>query len=207
MEREPSTPRSGGHHLGVGSGGDHMAVAPVGDHVADHRAGRVDVASIVAKLAARGETLASAESLTGGLLAATIVDVPGASAVFRGGLIVYATDLKATLADVPRALLDERGPVDPDVAVALAAGARRRCGATWGVATTGVAGPTPQDGIAVGTVYVAVSRTPPAGSDDSADTVRGLHLDGDRPEIRTATVTAALALLSTALDQALDHTT
>jgi nicotinamide-nucleotide amidase len=189
MEREPSNAGSVGHHM------------------VDHRAAPVDVASIIAHLAARGETLASAESLTGGLLAATIVDVPGASAVFRGGLIVYATDLKATLADVPQALLDDRGPVDPDVAVALAAGARRRCGATWGVATTGVAGPTPQDGIAVGTVYVAVSGTPAAGSEDSADTVQGLHLDGDRPEIRAATVMAALALLSTALHQALDHTT
>ncbi len=114
-------------------------------------------ADLVDRLAARGETVATAESLTGGLLAATIVDVPGASAVFRGGLVVYATDLKATLGGVPVDLLAERGPVDPDVAAALAAGARERCGATWGLATTGVAGPTPQDGIAVGTVFVAVA--------------------------------------------------
>ena len=110
------------------------------------------------ELCGTGETLAVAESLTGGLLAATLVDVPGASQVFRGGLVVYATDLKATLAGVPAELLDERGPVDPDVAVALADGARERCGADWGLATTGVAGPDPQDGMAVGTVYVAAGR-------------------------------------------------
>ncbi|HKE65170.1 MAG TPA: CinA family protein, partial [Micromonosporaceae bacterium] len=73
---------------------------------------------LVDLLTARRETVATAESLTGGLLAATIVEVPGASVVLRGGLIVYATDLKATLAGVPAELLDERGPVDPDVAAA-----------------------------------------------------------------------------------------
>jgi nicotinamide-nucleotide amidase len=149
------------------------------------------VVDLVERLATRGETVATAESLTGGLLAATIVDVPGASAVFRGGLIVYATDLKATLAGVPTDLLDERGPVDPDVAAALAVGARERCGATWGLATTGVAGPTPQDGVAVGTVMVAVSGL--------SSTVLALLLDGDRPAIRAAAVRAAIGLLSTAL--------
>lgn len=151
------------------------------------------VADLIERLAARGETVATAESLTGGLLAATIVDVPGASAVFRGGLVVYATDLKATLAGVPRDLLDERGPVDPDVAAALAAGARKRCGTTWGLATTGVAGPTPQDGIAVGTVFVAVSGPSTAG--------QAMRLGGDRPAIRAGAVRAAIALLSTALDR------
>src|SRR6266480_3056648 len=97
-------------------------------------------------LVERGETLAVAESLTGGLLAATLVDVPGASKAFRGGLVVYATDLKHRLAGVPESLLAERGPVDPDVALALAAGARHACGADWGLATTGVAGPEPQGG-------------------------------------------------------------
>src|SRR5215468_6363009 len=147
----------------------------------------VSVAEIIGELVRRGETLAVAESLTGGLLAASIVDVPGASAVFRGGLVVYATDLKATLAGVPTDLLEARGPVDPDVAAALADGARRTCGATWGIATTGVAGPTPQDGIAVGTVFVAVAGPRRA--------TRRLALDGGRPEIRVATVEAALRLL------------
>jgi nicotinamide-nucleotide amidase len=109
---------------------------------------------VVAALIERGETLAVAESLTGGLLAATIVEVAGASAAFRGGLIVYATDLKASLAGVDATLLAERGPVDGEVATALAAGARSRCGSDWGIATTGVAGPAEQNGIHVGTVFV-----------------------------------------------------
>src|SRR5581483_12145152 len=135
----------------------------------------------------RGETLAVAESLTGGLLAATIVDVPGASKVFRGGLIAYATDLKHSLAGVDASLLAERGPVDPEVASQLAIGAAQRCAATWGLATTGVAGPDAQDGVPVGTVYVSVAG--PLAQ------VRRLTLSGDRAQIRRATVEAALALL------------
>lgn len=147
------------------------------------------VADVVRVLRARGQTLAVAESLTGGLLAATLVEVPGVSAVFRGGFVVYATDLKHELAGVPVELLAERGPVDPDVARALAAGARERCGADWGLATTGVAGPDPQDGKAVGTVFVAV-----AGPGDSA--VRELHVNGDRATVRATTVANALELLA-----------
>ncbi|GIJ45898.1 competence protein [Virgisporangium aliadipatigenens] len=147
---------------------------------------------VLAALRARGETLAVAESLTGGLLAATLVDVPGASAVFRGGLVVYATELKAVLAGVPPQLLRERGAVDPDVARALAAGARERCAADWGLATTGVAGPDPQDGHPVGTVYVAV-RGP------GVDEVRRLTLAGSRAEIRSGTVSQVLALIANAV--------
>ncbi len=149
----------------------------------------VDPADVLAALVRRGETVAVAESLTGGLLAATLVSVPGASQALRGGLIVYATDLKASLAGVPEPLLAERGPVDPDVAIALAEGARTRCGATWGLSTTGVAGPDPQDGVAVGTVFVAAAS--PEGSH-----VRALALTGDRPMIRAATVDAVLSLLA-----------
>jgi nicotinamide-nucleotide amidase len=150
------------------------------------------VQDLLGRLVARGETLATAESLTGGLLAATIVDVPGASNAYRGGLVVYATDLKATLAGVPSPLLDAHGPVDPSVAAALAAGARERCHADWGVATTGVAGPDPQGGQPVGRVYVAVAG--PEGSD-----VRQLDLSGDRAQIRRETVEAALDLLGKVL--------
>ena len=95
------------------------------------------VKDLLGRLVARGETLATAESLTGGLLAATIVDVPGASNAYRGGLVVYATDLKATLAGVPPQLLEARGAVDPDVAAALAGGVRQRCRADWGLSTYG----------------------------------------------------------------------
>lgn len=149
-------------------------------------------APLVRRLAERGETLAVAESLTGGLLAATVVDVPGASAVFRGGLVVYATDLKASLAEVPAALLAERGPVDPDVAAALASGARRRCGAVWGLGTTGVAGPDPQGDAAVGTVHVAVAGPGVA-------LVRSSTVPGDRGAVRHGAVAAALELLREAL--------
>ena len=148
--------------------------------------------SVLSLLKKRGETLATAESLTGGLVAATIVDVPGASAVFRGGLVAYATELKAALVGVPDDLLAERGPVDPDVARALARGARERCGADWGLATTGVAGPDPQDGKPVGRVYVAVSGP-------GVDEVRELTLTGDRPAIRAGSVAAVLVLLEDTL--------
>jgi nicotinamide-nucleotide amidase len=143
---------------------------------------------IIGLLAARSGTLAVAESLTGGLLAAALTSVPGASAVFRGGVVAYATDLKAALLGVPSGLLERYGAVHPSVAEAMAEGARRRLGAAAGVATTGVAGPDPADGQPVGTVYVAVSSS--AGS-----TARHLALSGDRQQIRQATVEASLSLL------------
>jgi nicotinamide-nucleotide amidase len=156
---------------------------------------QVAAAAAVHRLVERRETLATAESLTGGLVAATIVEIPGVSAVYRGGLVVYATDLKHGLAGVPEDLLAERGPVDPDVALALAAGARERCRADWGIATTGVAGPDAQDGKPVGLVFVAVAG--PSGA-----TVRELKLDGNRAVIRTESVTGVLGLLAEQLQAA-----
>jgi len=149
----------------------------------------MDPAALHAALRARGQTVAAAESLTGGLLAARLTETPGASETFRGGLVVYAADLKASLAGVPVPLLDAHGPVSPDVAGALAAGVRDRLGATYGLALTGVAGPDRQDGVPVGTVYVAVAA---AGTGE----VRRLELSGDRAQIRSAAVDAALALLA-----------
>jgi len=145
--------------------------------------------AVVQQLTELRQTLAVAESLTGGLLAAVVVDVPGASAVFRGGLVAYATDLKSSLVGVPPALLAERGPVDPRVAGLMAEGARDRCGADWGLATTGVAGPEPQDGVPVGTVHVGLAG--PGGR-----VVRSLALAGDRAAVRRGAVAAALALLA-----------
>lgn len=149
---------------------------------------------LIARLTSAGLTVATAESLTGGLLCARLVDVPGASAVVRGGVVAYATELKAVLLGVDAGLLAARGPVDPDVALAMAAGVRERLSADWGAATTGVAGPDPQDGVPPGTVYVAV-RGP-----DGAGQVRRLALTGDRAAIREGTVAAALALLADALE-------
>ncbi|MFI2752703.1 CinA family protein [Cellulomonas sp. P22] len=135
----------------------------------------------------RGWTVAVAESLTGGLVAATLVEVPGASRVVRGGVVAYATDLKETLLGVDPALLAERGAVDPDVAVAMAEGVRARLGADVGLATTGVAGPDPQDGHVPGTVHVAVVAP-------GAVVVRSLVLPGDRAAVRDASCAAVLAV-------------
>ncbi|HKN53469.1 MAG TPA: CinA family protein [Amycolatopsis sp.] len=143
---------------------------------------------LVALLASRKETVATAESLTAGLVCATLARVPGASAVIRGGLIVYATELKAELAGVDRALLAAHGAVHPEVAAQLAAGARTRCGATWGLGLTGVAGPSAQDGVAPGTVYVGIDGP-------GTRRVRTLGLSGDRDMIRNASVRAAFTLL------------
>jgi len=118
-------------------------------------------AAIIGLLAGRGQTVAVAESLTGGLLAAALTSIPGASAAFRGAVVAYATELKATVLGVPAGLLDRHGAVHPGVAAAMAAGVRRRMSATIGAATTGVAGPDSADGQPVGTVYIAVSIGPP----------------------------------------------
>lgn len=151
--------------------------------------GDLDVPALVDDLRAAGATVACAESLTGGLVCARLVEVPGASAVVRGAVVAYATPLKAVLLGVDEDLLAQHGAVHPDVARQMAHGVRERLGARWGTATTGVAGPDPQDGQPVGTVYVAVAG--PHG-----DAVRRLALEGDRAAVRTRSVDAVLALLA-----------
>jgi nicotinamide-nucleotide amidase len=150
-----------------------------------------DAAVLVRRLTELGLTIATAESLTGGLLAATIVDVPGASAVFNGGVVAYATPVKHSLLGVDAGLLAEHGAVDPRVVEQMADGVRRACAvdgraADLGVATTGVAGPEWQDGRAPGTVYLGIA---------SARGIRSvvLELEGGRPEVRAASVAAAVA--------------
>jgi nicotinamide-nucleotide amidase len=143
-------------------------------------------------LAARAQTVAVAESLTGGLLGARLSERPGSSATFRGSLVVYATDLKASLAGVPADLLRAHGAVSAQTALALAEGVRRELGADWGLAVTGVAGPTEQEGKPVGTVFAAAAG--PAGSQ-----VRELRLPGDRARVRLLAVTSALDLLRRSL--------
>nr|WP_306364112.1 CinA family protein [Nocardia sp. CC227C] len=145
-------------------------------------------ADLVRALRAAGRTMATAESLTAGLLSATIAGVPGASTVLRGGLVVYATDLKATLAGVSADTLDTDGPVAASTAEQLAVGARIRCGADWGVGLTGVAGPEPQDGRPVGTVFLGLAG--PEGTE-----VIRLKLSGDRWTIRVTAVRAAITEL------------
>lgn len=137
-------------------------------------------------LRSRGWTLATSESLTAGLLASTVARIPGASDVLRGGLIVYATDLKTSLAGVPGAVLSRHGAVSGETARALADGAAGRCGATVGIGLTGVAGPAEQEGHPVGTVYIGV-RMPGAGTWSVP-----VSLTGDRQQIRDAACSAAL---------------
>lgn len=151
---------------------------------------------MIAALVSSGRTLATAESLTGGWIGMALTSVPGASAVYRGGLITYATELKATLAGVSRETLDSDGPVAATTAAELAAGAARRCAADWGLAVTGVAGPEPRDGHPVGQVYVGIYAP------DGSAAVDELSLEGDRREIREATVEAAFTALLRAIPDA-----
>lgn len=150
---------------------------------------------VLASLTATGQTLACAESLTGGWLTASLIDVPGASRVVRGGMVSYATDLKASWLDVDPELLAARGAVDPTVAGDMALGVCRAAGSDWGLSTTGVAGPGPSEGKLAGTAYVAVA----VGTGVLA--VREVHIVGDRAQVRAATVVAALALLAEQVDR------
>ncbi|WP_372410034.1 CinA family protein [Streptomyces luteireticuli] len=148
-----------------------------------------DAAAVLAALVERGRTVAVAESLTGGLVAAALTAVPGASRAVRGSVTAYASEVKRDVLGVAGSLLADRGAVDPEVARQMARGVRSVLGADWGLATTGVAGPTDQDGQPVGTVFVA------AAGPHGGCVVRRLSLDGDRESIRTESVRAVLALL------------
>ncbi|TCP41122.1 nicotinamide-nucleotide amidase [Tamaricihabitans halophyticus] len=155
-------------------------------------ASETQLKELVAQLTAAGRTVACAESLTGGLVCAALTSVPGASAVVRGALVVYATDLKAELAGVDPTLLSQHGAVHPRVADQLAEGARRRCSADIGLGLTGVAGPDPQDGIAAGTVHLAAAT-------EAGVRRRTLRAAGDRHAVRAAAVAGALDLLAAAI--------
>lgn len=139
---------------------------------------------LVRRLAGRGLTLATAESLTGGGLGAWITGVPGSSAVFRGGVIGYASDVKVSLLGVPESVVAGDGVVSEACAEAMAQGVRRLLGSDLAVSTTGVAGPESQEGKPVGLVFVGLA-------DAAGTVVRRLDLSGDREEIRRATVVAA----------------
>lgn len=146
-------------------------------------------------LSRAGQTLAVAESLTGGLVAAALTDVPGSSAAFRGGVVAYATQLKADLLGVDAAMLAAHGPVYAPVAAAMAEGVRDRLDATVGMATTGVAGPGPQDGQPAGTVHIAVSLAGDHTDRGDETVVRTIALTGTRDAVRRLTVERVLGLL------------
>ena len=155
--------------------------------------GDEQVATLIADLARRGLSIATAESLTGGGLVARLVDVPGASHVVRGGVCTYAVDTKASVLGVSESRLTLTGPVDEQVARQMAVGVRSLFGASIGLSTTGVAGPGPADGFPAGTVHIACAH--PAGVEH-----RLLHLEGDRAQVRAGAIDAALTLLRDVLD-------
>lgn len=156
-------------------------------------------APVVQALAAAGLSVAVAESLTGGLITAALTEVPGSSAVVRGGVVVYATELKSTLAGVDPRLLEARGPVHEEIAQAMAVGVRDALGASLGVATTGVAGPDRQDGQPAGTVHVAVASLERT---ITRSFIGDSRLHGDRQVVRAATVRVALRMID---DTIQDH--
>lgn len=180
----------------------------------------VDLVALVRGLGERGLTLACAESLTAGRVAAAVADVPGASAVLQGGVVAYQNRVKQDVLGVSATLLDARGAVDSETARQMAAGVRRVVGADIGIATTGVAGPEPHQGQAVGTVWLGLAvgevlaeeaavvvgergehREPGGGhteasGDGTLTLARLLRLDGDREAVRAASTQAALALVA-----------
>ena len=136
--------------------------------------------------------MATAESLTGGRLAVALTDVPGASETFLGGVVTYATELKASVLAVDETLIAEHGVVSPECARAMASGVRAISGATYGVATTGVAGPTEQEGKPPGTVFVGIAGP------DLLEAV-ALELPGKRQHVQDRTVREALDALVSVL--------
>ncbi len=144
----------------------------------------LSASSIVDELRRRGQTLAVAESLTGGGLGAAITSVPGSSDVLAGGVIAYQLSVKTGLLRVPPSLIEEFGVVSEEVAVAMADGVCELLGTTWGIATTGVAGPGSANGIPAGTVWIAI-RGPINQSTE-------LEIQGEREVVRNASVSSAI---------------
>ncbi|MCW3765585.1 CinA family protein [Paenarthrobacter ureafaciens] len=136
----------------------------------------------------RHRTVATAESLTAGMVAAALANTPGASGMLQGGVVAYQNSVKASVLGVPQDLLDAVGSVDGDVAAAMATGARRACGADIGISTTGVAGPDAHDGKAVGTVFIGIAT-------ESGSRAFEYSFRGDRQSIRNQACAAALARL------------
>lgn len=143
-------------------------------------------------LRAEGSTLSTAESLTGGRLAVRFTDVPGVSETFLGGAVTYATELKVSMLGVAEEVVEQHGVVSAACAEAMASGVRAITGATYGLSTTGVAGPDDQEGKPAGTVYVGLAGP-------GFVTSQLLELDGDRTEIQEATCEAVLAALEVRL--------
>jgi nicotinamide-nucleotide amidase len=161
---------------GVGDGGGRLAAADL-------------IADLIAALVADGATVAAAESITGGRLVAALTSVPGSSAVVRGSVVAYASDVKIALLGVDPDLLEAQGAVCAQVAEQMAKGARERLRATYGLSTTGEAGPASASGSPVGTIFIAVAG--PRGI-----VSRRLDTTGGREVIQSAAVDGALLMLA-----------
>jgi nicotinamide-nucleotide amidase len=165
----------------------------------------LDSLAITLGFALDGHTVATAESVTGGAISATITSIPGASVYYRGGVVAYASDLKSTILDVPESLLADGGAVQAQVALAMATGVAQKLDAEFGLAVTGVAGPSWQDGQAPGTVFIACVQRDQSGSivDSAVEELQITPIVEDpraiRDEIREETVAASLELLLTFL--------
>jgi nicotinamide-nucleotide amidase len=149
-----------------------------------------------------GETVAVAESCTGGLIGSLLTDVPGSSDYFDRSLVTYAYDAKLETLAVPREHLDEHGAVSKPVARAMARGVRDVSGTDWGVSTTGIAGPSGgSPSKPVGTVFVGLARRGDWGTGDSETTVSCYEFDGDRRQIKEQIARRALSDLADAVSE------
>ncbi len=150
-------------------------------------------------LTERGLTLATSESLTGGLLGATITAVPGASQYYLGGVVVYATEQKSRIGGVDSAVLRKHGVISEQTAVEMVVGVQELTGADYALAASGVAGPAPQEGHPPGEVWIAVVG-PRVGTMRPSPTALRFQFEGDREPVREQTVQAALRMLLDLLD-------
>jgi nicotinamide-nucleotide amidase len=140
--------------------------------------------NVIASLEARGETLSVAESITAGGLGSAITSMPGASQVFLGGVIAYSNDVKINILGIDGALIDKFSVVSEEVAIAMADAVRAKFGTTWGIATTGIAGPGDYLGMPEGRVWVAISGP--------VNQTIQLQLDSGREGIRTGAISSAI---------------
>ncbi|MEN9305487.1 MAG: hypothetical protein RLY76_755 [Actinomycetota bacterium] len=143
---------------------------------------------IVQLLRDRRETITCAESITGGALTSALVSIPGASHVLRGSIVAYSSEVKIQELNVDSALIEEKGVVSEEVALAMATGVKNKFSATWAVASTGVAGPGASHGIPAGTVWLALLGP------GVQETVK-LEITGEREMVRRGAVESALGVL------------
>ena len=146
-----------------------------------------DADFIVSELTKRGESIGVAESITGGHLSGALIDIAGASNIFAGGIVAYSNLLKISDLKVSPELLDEFGAVSIEVAQAMALGAKDKFAATWGLSTTGVAGPGPHNGREAGTVWIGIAGP---GVLTSINPV--ISSDLNRNQVRSESVAGAL---------------